>query len=596
MSLLLVQHSGPAQAGTGTTGGGVPLGAGKTVIYQAFVGVLFFAPPAVQTVDRWKASYPDRVVTAEQRTWQAQSSAWPGPPPPPPPESAKPVYPVQISQVPALPTSQQRAWWGIERLAPIPSSASFRPVYSDWIARPSYQTQHQRAYFGPDRQPLPTPGWGAVFPAWLPAAPSLPTAQQRAFAYTSALAQLPVPPLAWASTYPDPTRFAPALPTAHQQAVAWPFVSAPTAPPLAWEALYPAWLAPIPGLPTHAQRAYAGPERPPVAPLGWGALYPVKIERPEFPSAAQQFLAWGVFTPAPTGVPALSWEARYPAWLAGPSALVTAQQRAYAGPERPPVAPLGWGAFYPAKIERTEFPAALQRAVAWGVFTPVPTGVPDLSWEGRYPAWLASPPALITARQRAYAGPDRPPVAPLGWGAVYPAWLPGRPLLLHQRAYFGPERQPLPTPGWGAQYPAWLPSPPILLYQRAHFGLDKTPLPTPGWGAVFPDGFRFAPSLPAALQRAFAGPDRQPLPRPGWGAVYPAWIYRPEFPAAHQRAVVWGVFTPTVAPWIFGDFLCFETEALLGPAFLLEDDTTPVFMQDGALTGAGFSDEHIVRC
>jgi hypothetical protein len=285
---------------------------------------------------------------------------------PAPALSWAPHYPSAIPDRRSLTTAQHQFLARPTLPPPVPA-LSWAAKYQNRIpASPALPTALQRAWFGPDRQPEPRPGWTPTFPDRI-ARSTLPTAAYPAFFYTSALPNLPPPPLTWQPVYPNI------------------LLRAKAGPPLN------GWSGPV--LP------------PPVPPLTWQPIYPSAFVVPRLPVLGGAVAPFS--TTIPPAAPPLSWKPIYPDLLfPGP---LGPPLPAWSGPIAPPSAPLlSWQPVYPAGFILARQPILAGVTVA--PFTPAAPPAPVLSWTPRYPDFFVvirlggSPTQLVE--------PIPPPVIP----------------------------------------------------------------------------------------------------------------------------------------------------------------------------------------
>lgn len=394
---------------------------------------------------------------------------------------------------------------------PVAPRAGWQPNFVDEILRPGPRAADQRAFFGPDRQPVP-PFTDAVYPAFITPI-QLPIADRGTLA-DNPDPQPPPPFPGWLPSFLDFVWPQPGLRAADQEAFVEP-ARQPDPPGIAWRGAYPDYAWPLVSLVTAAQQAFVEPTRQPDPPvLAWRGWHPDALTAYVSP---QQPVAMPTRQPEPT---LTAWRGWQPDAIAA-AATVPAQQ-AFGAPVRQPTPPYpAWRGWQPDAVDAVA-PVPVQQPYSVAVRQPDP---PPRAWHGWAPVRVRPLRGLRAAAQQAFAGPLRQPDPPArawhGWAPDY-IWPTAGLGVVGQQAFAGPARQPDP--------PALVWRPTVLDYVWPQAGLMAAaqqvtarpiaPIPPTGWRGVYADLVDRAVVI-SATQRAFFGPESPTPPALAWRGWYP---------------------------------------------------------------------------
>jgi len=398
--------------------------------------------------------------------------------------------------------------------------------YPDSVRRPRLPITHQRAWFGPERDAVLPSGAFDV---------TLRSPGVAIFDVTLSTDQ-PVP-LDWLGRYPDSVR-RPSILTAAQRSWSAPDFTPVSATPDLSAQTYPDKVV-RPSLSTSQQLAWTGSLRQPdPPPLSWGPSFPDRVLRPSVLVADQD-----AYFSADQPPDSLGWLPGYVDRVLAAKTLPAAQQRAFSSPERQPdPPPLSWGPSFPDQVRG---PKSVASQPSWTGPEIVQVPAPDLS-KPSYPDRVLGIRSPITALQDAWVGPDRLPDinVPDLVVVTYPDRLPLRTRPWYQ-SYAGPERQPDPTPlSWHPTYADKVDPPRSLrpAAQQDFAAPARQPDPPAlSWLSSYPD--RYAHAVGVRAGSTWEGPTREPEP--------PTLAWRPTFPDSTRRAKLHPALPPYFQLWPF---------------------------------------------
>lgn len=371
--------------------------------------------------------------------------------------------------------------------------------------------------------------------------------------------------------------------------------------PSTWRPIAPDRIPRKPALLTAQHQFYAGNIRPittlPTVPLAWQGYYPAQLARKAVsPLGIVTPPSFAVLTPV-VPPPALAWKAVYPDWH---PRRVPQQARGvdnFIATLR--VAPFGsWQPSYPVSTRRTTLPTGAYQSFA--LVTPSPWLIPNHSWQGSYPAWIAAKVSLRTGSQWVFAQ-NLPPIkaAAPALGGLIPTYpdrvLPRTTLRAGSQQTFTLNLVPIPnapapTFSWQAIAPDRVlaaaraqPTPeyatPVSSAAQVAFPLAWTGLQTTRVRTVLVPIWVSTPTAPPALVTIG---DTQ-----GWRPSMPDWLATP--PRRHLAPAIVTTPLPIAQPAasptcveISNDTLTYATmaEETLGVPTIVDDTLTLATLDD----------------
>lgn len=369
--------------------------------------------------------------------------------------------------------------------------------------------------------------------------------------------------------------------------------------PSTWRPIAPDWIPRRPGLLVAQQQAYTGNIRPittlPTVPLAWQGSFPSQIFRKVPPVLfLPPFVA--VLTPA-VPPPTLSWKAVYPDWHPRRAAQQARGVDNFIATIR--IAPFGsWQPSYPERTRRTTLPVGAYQSFA--LITPSPWVIPNHSWEGIYPAWIAPKVSLRAGSQWVFAQ-NLPPIknAPPNLAGLIPTYpdrvIAATTIRAGAQQTFTLNLVPIPNPpaptfSWQAIAPSWNLLPPAawparLFYTAPVSAAAQVAFPLAWVGQqttrvrrAFPPIWIATPTAPPSLVTIGA--------TQGWRPSHPDWL-----PLRTRRT---GSLSVVTSPFVTLDPDCIEiTGDTLTYATMAEEGLSQPEILNSTLTLPGLSFEGV---